>query len=405
MTQIKTEQAIIGCILLQPALFPEWAGVLTVDDFAGAKTQQCWKIMTELNNRRRAIDIIAVNSELSDMKYITMCIDLIGFLHNFPDYVRILKEQSLRRDILNICQTEKDPNIVADKILFLPRYEVKSKSSFPEIADRTHQLAISTKGTAFSFNLEKLQSITGGLDRAELLLIGGFTSHGKSSLAAHLSIGFAHRHKILYCTSEMSEEEVMRRLFANQCRVNIGKFRAGYITESENKKITEIKLKMKEWKYEIVRVSTVEDVQREITKNNPDICIVDHLNNLSSLNKKASRFEIVTENITRLQSICLSEKIGMIVLSQLHRPQDKTKIKVPELQSFRSSGEIEEKANIVVMCWWEAKAKQIVYRQNVKEPENYEIRILKNRDGECGFTKLNFYPEFSLFENYVEETI
>jgi replicative DNA helicase len=413
MNQIDIEKTILGCFLIDPTIFPMWDGILAKNDFLGAKTAKIYEVMGELYGKRRVIDLITVQTalenkgeleEVGGIKYLAGCVESVPATRNLPEYVRIVKERGLRARILEIWETEKSPDAVIDKVLSLPRYQPIAERNFRELLEQTHNAAITNKGTAYKFNLRRLQKITGGLDKGEIMLIGGYTSQGKSAISVHLSIGFAEDGKsVLYCTSEMSEEEIVRRILANKARVSTYKFRAGYITESENNRIIDAKSEIKNWPYHIVRVSSVADIRREITKHNPEIVIVDHLHNLMSNAK--SKFDGVTENITHLQNICLSEKIGMIVGAQLHRPPDKSKLKRPEINSFRSSGEIEEKATIVMMLWWQAKADGIVNRTFAKEPENYELRVNKMRDGGIGYSEVGFWPEYSAFEDKPEDVM
>jgi len=405
---VALEEVILGSILIDKNLFAQWVGIILEKDFISPKNRKIWQLMTSQHEHRRPIDLITIFEQLGsrDMSYLTACVEKVEAIENFGEYIRLLNKRNFRLAIIDIQKEIKfkglDPYAAADKIIALPRYKEVIDRSFQKILEDTRKLATSHKGTAFEFNLPALQQIVGGLDRGELLLIGAYTSFGKTSLGIHLSLGFTEKHRVLLCTSEMSEEEIVRRQLANLCQIKIGKFRGGYLTTEDNEKIQKEIVKMRKWNYNIIRVSLVSDIERAITKFNPDIVIVDHLQHLTSSQRGMKRYEIVTDNISRLQTIESQQKLGMIVLSQLHRPKDGGKLKRPTNADFRASGEIEEKATISFLLWWDAKVKNTVDRLS-GDAEEFEINIAKNRDGVCGVKKFDWWPEYSLFETFTEE--
>lgn len=403
--EVTVETAILGMLLMFPRDIPKWIGVIDVDDFSEPLNRSIWGVIVDNTVSGRPVDLIIVDDALGGghYDYLTKSVSE-SYAYNMGEYVRILKQDSYLRKITKAVRVGLDlgekPEDIANTIANLPQYSEKPEYTMVDLIEMVKEVASHNKGTEFKYNLSVIQDMTGGLDRGELLMIGGHTSMGKTSLAIHLSIGFAEaHHKILYCTAEMSDIEIARRQLANKCHINIKNFREGSYTKSDDDKVSLAVSDIKEWNYDIKKVNTTLDIRSAMSKHNPDIVIVDHLQNLSGKGK--NKFEIVTENISQLQSLGFLNNVGMIVLSQLHRGEQTKTIPRPRLRDFRASGEIEEKATQAILCHWQAKAEDKVSRIH-NQQEIYEVNIAKNRDGKTGYCKIGFFPEYSLFEQYID---
>jgi len=101
-------------------------------------------------------------------------------------------------------------------------------------------------------------------------------------------------------------------------------------------------------------------------------------------------------NITR-ELKYLSKELGIpiILLSQLSRGVESRENKRPYMSDLRSSGEIEQDADIVLM----------VYRDEYYHPEDSpdkglaELIVAKNRMGQIGYVKCQFDGQFSKFSD------
>jgi len=396
---IKIEKIIIGLFLTFEDYFIEYAGIVEPKDFIEPLHKKIYKVMLEQFKENRKFDVNILTAKLkADKKtvlYLTECIDeSYGNITLIEEYIRILKEESYKRQVTLLFHKYKDnPDEFIEKVIQLPKYDIKPRQTYEVILEQTIESIY--QNARFELKLKQLNSITGGFDKGELMVIGGYSSQGKSSLAIDLSIHFAkNNHKVLYCTSEMSEIEIARRQLSNLAEINILKFRKSLLMSDELDKIEKIKREISQWQYDIVRVTNIADIKREVRKFAPDIIFVDHLQNLSGYGR--SRYEIVSDNITQLQNLCIAEDIGVIVLSQLHRPATGI-IRRPTMSDFRGSGEIEEKASQALLVWWENKTKGTVLRRYGDPAEDYEINVIKNRDGTTGIVRVGFYPEFSKF--------
>jgi replicative DNA helicase len=101
----------------------------------------------------------------------------------------------------------------------IPQLDEVKEETFKDILINT--LRRSTKGTEHKFNIDILNRYLGGVDKAEVITIGGYTSQGKSDIAIQLAIDFASTgKKILFLSGEMTNYEVGRRILANSEKKN-----------------------------------------------------------------------------------------------------------------------------------------------------------------------------------------
>ncbi len=400
---LQAEKAIIGSCLIDRTNIDKALEYLTSDDFYSTNHKIIFYSMTKLIEKGIIPDLITVSDFLKNKNkletiggytYLTALINSVPINQNVEAYSKIIKEKSKQRKIYEILETLKEGKITIEESL-------NKISALPiEVNEENLKLIfknaiiMSTKGTAHQFKLSGLNRYLGGVDKGELITIGGFTSQGKTSLALSLSVDFADSGKnVLYLTSEMSVYETARRILANLLPKNIMDLRKGYIQENEMKALNDIaEMAGDNWKLNIKKVFNMEDINKYIRRYNPEIVFVDYLQNLDRKGAR-SDYERVTGNIKDLQGITLRNEITTFVLSQLSR--NKEQVREPKLSDLRDSGRIEEVSNIVLFVYWEDRLKEKVeIRKGGEPPETLKIKIGKNRDGTVGGIDFAFWPEY-----------
>jgi len=276
----------------------------------------------------------------------------------------------------------------------IPQLDEVKEETFKDILINT--LRRSTRGTEHKFEIEILNRYLGGVDKAEVITIGGYTSQGKSDFAIQLAIDFASiGKKILFLSGEMTNYEVGRRILANSEKKNIMDLRKGIFNDNEFKEMESISnIAGDTWEFNIKKVANMADVQKNIRKYKPEIVFIDYLQNLGVEND----YKEITNNMRAIQATALKEEITIFVLSQLSR--EKKEIRRPRLNDLRGSGRIEELSNIVLLLYWENRLKEKVEeRKGGEKPEQLEVSISKNRAGTMGRVMLDFYPEYCRIES------
>ena len=103
-----------------------------------------------------------------------------------------------------------------------------------------------------------------------------------------------------------------------------------------------------------------------------------------------------------VRAIARDFKIGVIILSQLNREVTNRKNNKPTLADLRESGEIEQKADKVILIHRESYYQR---GEQMREPEitDTEMIVAKNRDGATGIAKLKFESRCARFLNFANK--
>ena len=407
---IQSEQASLGSMLLDKEAVMATIGFLKTEDFYQEKHQIIYGCILDLFNKNQAVDIATLTEELHKEKmlekvggvtYLTHLTNSVPTAANIRYYNQIIKEKAVLRNtifrlnkVCDLCFEDKDPKLILEKvqniaIKILPEEEEKSLGELLK-----HTLISSSQGVKYRFKLKSINKVLGGVDICEIITIGGYTSQGKTSLALQLCKDFCEQGlRVLYCTSEMSDQETSRRLLANLQEKNIMDFRKGLFTPIEKESLQELAdLMAYTWRLQIKEVFSMSDIKKYVYKYEPDTLFIDYLQNLSRKEDK-NDYQKVTHDMQDIQILTRDKKITTFVLSQLSR--NKEDIRKPRLSDLRDSGAIEEKSNIVLFVYWEDRLKQEVEPRTGNEPpEKMEIVVAKNRDGTIGTVYLDYYPEF-----------
>lgn len=405
---ISMEQIVIGCIVIEGnKLFEEVIGILNGGDFYKSDNQKCYKILQDMYQKRIPIDLATVAEYFDKNKvrgvsfvYVTHCVNAVPTTKNLHYYVKVVKDYSYRRTVLQkinkFKMDETDTKQLVEEISSILKYEEVKEKSNREIMLETIEDA--NRGMDFKFpeNFDDINGIIGGLDRGDLVIIGGYPSNGKSSLMTELVVGFCNLgYKVLVTTLEMSPKANMRRLEANMNKINTMKFRTNSLTELDTEKIkATIPIVNDVWGYNCVRVYTIADIIRATNKFEPDILFIDYLQNISEPHEKLRLYEKATKHTLQIQQFTKEKNIVTFLLSQFHRPQE-GQIHRPHNSDLRDSGAIEERADIIFLIYWERKLKmESLYRVDGDAPEYMEVNITKSKDGATGGLGYNFYPEY-----------
>ncbi len=407
---VGNEQIIIGCIMQDGnKVLEEMVGIVNEEDFSRKDNKYCYRLLKAMYEKSIPIDLataaeyISANKliEYVNVTYLSHCIMAVPTIENLTYYIKILKDYSYKRAML--CEIEKfkddqiDPEKLMKRIINIQKYEEIKEKSNKEIMLET--ISDANRGMDFEFpeNFRSINGLIGGLDRGNLVVIGGYPSNGKSSLMINLVYGFVNelRYRVLVATiGEMSPKENMRRIEATALSINTTKFKTNSLTKEDQEKIKNMMPHVNDiWKYNCVRVYTIADIVRAVNKYEPDILFIDYLQNISgddNLNLYAKR----TKHTLEIQRLTKEKNIATFLLSQFHRPQE-GRIRRPYNNDFRDSGVIEERADIIFLIYWERKLKmESLLRRDGDKPEYMELNLTKSKDGATGSLFYNFYPEY-----------
>lgn len=246
-----------------------------------------------------------------------------------------------------------------------------------------------------------------GIQRKCLTIIGARTSEGKSTLALQTAYDLAmQNHTVLFLSLETTVEKMGARLFCLHSKYNnIKAFRGGVPNESHM------------WEKFVSDVSGIpliindmlgkswEDIDKVIRdcQLKPDVVIVDYIQTISNA-QGMNKLDTINEYIRRFREMAIRHDFAGIICSQVNRSMADEVKQGPQLHQLKSSGFLEEHADVVLLLSWPFKnltnsdGKIMTYEQIHK----FNVYVAKNKDGQTGYRKLKFTPEYYLFEDWID---
>ncbi len=434
---IEAEKAVLGaCLLSNDAILDIVEILPNAGMFFDRKHKDIYDAILELIKDGVPIDIITVSKILKDKnlldkcggnEYLILLTDNPISLGHAKHYAKIVKEKAVLRrlitagsSIINMAfnyggdEGEKNINSLVDKaesfILKVGEYknlqDTKPVSSIVEqVYNKVlalHQSGETTQGILTG--LTKVDSVTTGFQKSDLVIIAGRPAMGKTSFALNILINACVKKgkRGLMFSVEMSEEQLVQRLISIISGINLYKIRTGKLNESDlarfqravnrlynaniliddNPNLTILELRSK--------------ARREHKKQKLDFILVDYLQLVYSSYKGESRNLEVADITRQLKGLAKELDVPVLCLSQLSRRVEERADKRPLLSDLRDSGAIEQDADLVLFLYRPA------YYKRDSEDITTEVIIAKHRNGAVGTVKVGFIKECTRFVNLEE---
>src|SRR5271170_3005931 len=438
---IDAERSILGAILLDNHSYNEAAEKLNADDFALDSHRRIFGRMAELIDAGRAVDIVTLAEELAKRKeveavggvaYLASLTEGLPRRLSIEEYVRIVKDKSLLRQLINICSTAitraADQGEEALEVLnaaesglleVTERGITRGFASIPEIVrnsfgtiDNLYKEGREVTGLATHF--VDFDRMTSGLQASELIIIAARPSMGKTAWAINIAQNAAVQSgKVVAIFSlEMSKESLLRRMLASQALVDSQKIQKGFLLREDQQKLTHALEQLAESKMFIddtpgISLTEMRAKARRLRQLNGslDLIVVDYLQLMtaSSFGPGTKRYENRTQEVSAisrgLKALAKELSVPVIALSQLSRaPESRGGDHRPQLADLRESGSIEQDADVVAFIFREE-----VYKQDDPDLQGKaELIIAKQRNGPTGKVKLAFIKNSTRFESLME---
>lgn len=273
-----------------------------------------------------------------------------------------------------------------------------AKTVVLDFVDET-QARFNRKGqlSGITTGIQKLDSLTDGIQPKELFLIAARPSIGKTAMAVSITESACVNGHIptLFVTCEMSERSLMRRLVSSVGNIPMQVLKTGDLNENDFKRITAASAKIAKSPLHFLDVSSgarigviTAAVRRAVRRFGVRLVVLDYLQKVSASSRHEKRTYEVAEVSGALKACAVSSGVAMVCLAQLNRESEKDKGRRPRLSDLADSGQIERDADTVCLL-----------DRNRSEPRgDAQLIIGKQRDGECGVVPLWYEGAFCRFE-------
>lgn len=354
----EAEMATVGSILIDDSKLSKVREIVSDDDFYDERLKWTFRAMCVLNDQGTPVDLLTLSDFLRDQGYL----DVVGgssFLSGLTNYVptairvlhyaKIVAEDSAKRKIkhaaeeigkassgdMSLEDTLKkvqeqihDVNKIGGK---QNKYQVSSMLDYADAAEERFEHWNEMHGLSTGF--PSIDKLTLGLAPAELIVIAGPTSRGKTLLSMNIAANVARNGgRVLFVTLEMTHEELTSRyMFAAG-----GRDTSDFATIAANTIFQEYeRLSWKDIDGLIANAKEQLDV---------DLVIIDHLHYFARNLKNAA--EELGEVTMAFKDNAKKYKIPIILISHIRKLQQGEELSG---DSLRGSSLIAQDSDIVLM--------------------------------------------------------
>jgi replicative DNA helicase len=423
---LEAEQAVLGALLLAPDSFAAVAEILRPEDFYGENHRQIYRVLADLAESGRPIDLVTVTEELKHRdvlekaggaSYLATLAGAVPTAANVAYYARIVGDKGLLRYLINTCTqlvaqgyedgTESDGlfNQAERMVLDLStrRHGQSYRSLKDLLVDTLEQIQkmYENKGeaTGVSTGFEDLDKITLGLQHSDLILLAARPSMGKTSLALNIGRNVASKGTpVAIFSLEMSADQIVLRLLCAEARINMQRLRTGYLTQEDWTRLIAAAKDLAEYPIYIddtPAISMLElrsKARRLKIEHQIGLVIIDYLQLMQMGKRTENRVQEISEISRLLKSLARELDAPVMALSQLSRAVESRNEKIPMLSDLRESGSLEQDSDVVMFIY-----RDEYYNPDTEDKGIAEVVIAKQRNGPTGSVKLAFLKEFTRF--------
>jgi replicative DNA helicase len=425
----EAEEAVLGSVLVNTEVYYDLAHFLSAEDFFPHPNQWIWEAFTRLQEQRQPIDLLTVGEQLESQGRLVEIgghAYLTGLINNVPSsihaeaYGHMVEEAATRRRLLEAAnriarlayQSDsmlEDVVNESEKAVFsvserrLPHQLQPIRHVLSEYYDRIDYLARhqdETIGVPTGFI--DLDRLLGGMQPSDLLIIAGRPGQGKSGfcISAAKNASQLHKQHVALFSLEMSNEQLVQRLVAQETGINSQRLRLGEIQDEEWPLFTEAVSALGETHIYLDDTPSITPLQlrtkcrRLHMEVGLDLIIIDYLQLMTGDTRMDNRVQEVSYISRNLKALARELNVPVLAAAQLSRAIEQRSDKHPLLSDLRESGSLEQDADIVMFIYPPDQYETDSLKQNIAE-----IMVAKHRNGPVGSVELVFRESLAKFEN------
>ncbi|MBQ8579467.1 MAG: replicative DNA helicase [Oscillospiraceae bacterium] len=423
---LEAEQAVLGSVLIDSRCVADIIGIVRPEDFYLQQNREIFEVIYTMFNFSQTIDPVTVLDKMREMgvyhdnsrDYILQLMEITPTAANAVRYATIVKDKAMLRGLGQAASdigemvhdgvgTPAEMLESAEKKIYALRKGEREDALehigtiLHKVFDRLTELSQSDSAIpGLSTGLHDLDSKINGLNKSDLLLIAARPAMGKSAFALNIGVNVAKKYKktVAIFNLEMSREQLAMRLLASESFIELQKLVTGKLSEEEWGKLcmASAALSQTDIRIDDNPSITVADINAKCRRlDNLGLVVIDYLQLMqgSGYGKNSENRVTVVGEISRSLKIMAKElNVPVVCLSQLSRAVESRTDKRPILSDLRESGAIEQDADAVMFLY-----RDEYYNENTEDKGIAECIVSKNRHGETGTVKLQWFGPYQTF--------
>jgi len=456
---LDAEAAVLSAVLLDSEALDRVLEILQPEHFYSEPNRLIYEACQQLALASKPVDTLQVAAWLRDREfiqrvdvtYLGRIVDATPSVANVVHHARIIKEKWRLRRVISVCHKYAAEGYgdvgVPQEFIDSAEQELYDIARTPE-GSSTHKLkdVLTTTFQQVTAAAERGDRITGvptkyvdldrktaGLHQGDLMIIAARPGMGKTAFVLNIAVNVATPMQITVpgpgdegygdatekpgwgvavFSLEMPKEQVAARMVCAEARVDLGRWRQGFLNQDDWAHLTsaasllatlpiwiddtpaigilELRAKVRRLKAEYSRL------------HGPDspglgLVVVDYLQLMSGRKGAQNREQEISEISRGLKQLAKELSVPVIALSQLNRGVETRggKDKRPLLSDLRESGAIEQDADTIIFIYRD----EYYNRDSTSDRGIAEIIISKQRNGPTGTVRTRFISSCTKFES------
>ena len=430
---LEAEQSVLGGLLLESSRWDDVAEQLSPEDFYTRSHREIFAAISALQGQNEAVDVVTTaewlerNSQLvsaGGLEYLGELANNTPGTANLMAYVAIVRERAILRRLIiatsEIAEKAYNPggeilDYAEQQVFRIAETDRWDRTGFApiqglltEAIDRIEELYQSGRTvTGVPTGFSDLDDLTSGLQPADLVVIAGRPSMGKTSLAMNIveNAVLANRLPVAVFSMEMPGQQLAMRMLASLGRINAHKVRTGRLDADDWPRLTSAVGLLDDAPLFIDDSPALSPLElraraRRLAREHGGLgmIVVDYLQLMQSSEDSENRANEVSAITRSLKFLAKELSVPVVVLSQLNRSLESRPNKRPVMSDLRESGAIEQDADVILFIY-----RDEVYNPDSQDQGTAEIIVSKQRNGPTGTVRLTFLGEYTRFESFVRD--
>ena len=432
---IQAEQSVLGGLMLDNQTWDAIADKVIEKDFYRRSHQLIFKKIEELAEKQIPFDVITLSDGLKaigeldnvgGLAYLIMLAKDTPSAANIVAYANIVRDRSVLRQLIHIgteisdsaFNTEgRDTSELlenAERQVFQIAEQrqrgqaggfIAIKSLLAQAVDKIEAL-FEQEGsiTGASTGFTDLDELTSGLQPADLIIVAGRPSMGKTTIAMNIAENVALNSckPVAVFSMEMPGDSLAMRMMSSLGRIDQHKVRTGKLDDDDWPRLTSAINLLASTQLFIddspaLSPTEVRARARRLAREHGQLglIVVDYLQLMQSPSSGDNRVQQISDISRGLKALAKELNVPVIALSQLNRNLEQRPNKRPVMSDLRDSGAIEQDADLIMFVY-----RDEVYNEDSPDKGIAELIIGKQRNGPLGTVRLTFLGQYTKFESF-----
>ncbi len=433
---IQGEQSVLGGLMLDNNAWEKVADQVLDSDFYRKEHRLIFNAIAAQANEGQPFDVVtlAEHLELSGelestggLPYLVKLAEETPSAANIKSYATIVREYSVMRQLISVStdiadsayhpQGRKSAELLdnAERKVFEIAEQTSRggggfspiKSLLTKAVDRIETLFQQDEPiTGLSTGFTDFDEMTSGLQHADLIIVAGRPSMGKTTFAMNIAENVAIQagKAVAVFSMEMPGDSLAMRMMSSLGRIDQLRVRTGKLEDDEWPRLSSAVSMLAETRLYIDDTPALSPTEvraraRRLKREDGDLglIVIDYLQLMQAPGEGENRTNEISAISRSLKSLAKELDVPVIALSQLNRSLEQRTNKRPIMSDLRESGAIEQDADLIVFIY-----RDEVYNEDSPDKGVAEIIIGKQRNGPIGTTRLTFLGKYTKFENYID---